>query len=194
LTKTVVPVHIPIGEEAIFKISDQGDEFMGRLALDPQVGVVLGGESRHGTGECDYRKKKEFRLSFAVYVADVNESNVGLIASDSTSLWPTEGDTFWFRAQKGRLWTKDGKNSIKHDKGRLPINIQDKSEKCATMDKKFCETDLQGMRLECPKTCELYLEDDVYYAKYFQGINPSSAAAAPSQCIEDSNHPTCKVK
>mmetsp|Transcript_26645 Transcript_26645/g.63514 ORF Transcript_26645/g.63514 Transcript_26645/m.63514 type:complete len:838 (-) Transcript_26645:227-2740(-) len=190
----IVPVHIPIGEDAIFKISDQGDEYMGRLALDPQVGVVLGGESRHGTGECDYRKKKDFRLSFAVYVADINESNVDLIASDSTSLWPTEGDTFWFQAQKGRLWTKDGKNSIKNDKGRFSVNIQDKSEKCATMDKKLCETDLQGMRLECPKTCELYLEDDVYYAKYFQGINPAAAASAPSQCIEDSTHPTCKVE
>lgn len=197
----IVPVHIPVDDRAVFKIADRAedddgkvdDEFMGRLDLDPQVGVILGGESRHGTGECNYRPKKEFRLSFAVYVADINESNVDLIASDSTSLWPTEGDTFWLRAQKGRLWTKDGKNSIKYDKGRMPIHIQDSSDECASMDRKLCETDVQGMRLDCPKTCELYLEDDVYYAKYFNGINPSTASG-PSECTEDASHPTCKAQ
>merc|ERR1712238_634649 len=96
----IVPVHIPKNEVAHFKLSDQGDDYQGRLRLDPNVGVIQGGESRHGTGECNYRKEEEFRLSFAVYVADVNERNIDMIASDSTSLWPTMGDTFFIRAQK----------------------------------------------------------------------------------------------
>jgi len=175
----IVPVHIPADDVAIFKLSDKGDDFQGKLRLDPNVGVVLGGESRHGTGECNYREKEEFRLSFAVYVADINDDNIEMIASDSTSLWPTSGDTFFFEAQKGRLWTADGRNSIKHDKGRMPMNIRDNHPSCATMDKSLCMTDVQGMRLHCPKTCELYLEDDVYYAKYF-----------PNQTAPNQN-PTC---
>jgi hypothetical protein len=186
----IVPVHIPDGEVSLFKLSDVGDDVTGQLRLDPNVGVVLGGESRHGTGPCDYRKNEQFRLSFAVYIADINDKNVDLIASDSTSLWPTTGDTFWFRAQKGRLWTRDGKHSLKNDQGRLPINIEDNSPECATMHKEKCMTDLQGLRLECPKTCELYLEDDKYYAKYFPN-SPRRKSIMPSSCQEDATHPTC---
>merc|ERR1712238_203238 len=167
---------------------DQGDDYQGRLRLDPNVGVIQGGESRHGTVECNYRKEEEFRLSFAVYVADVNERNIDMIASDSTSLWPTMGDTFFIRAQKGRLWSKNGKKSIKHDSGRLPMNIQDKVKACATMDKVLCMTDLQGMRLRCPKTCELYLEDDVYYAKYFP---KSDMAPNQNPTCDDNNDSAC---
>ncbi|KAL3918054.1 MAG: hypothetical protein SGILL_004424 [Bacillariaceae sp.] len=184
----IVPVHIPEDDVALFKLCDVGDEEgAGRLRLDPNVGVVLGGESVHGTGECNYRATEDFRLSFAVYVADINDENVELIASDSTSLWPNEGDTFWFEAQKGRLWTRDGTHSLKNDRGRLPMNIQDISAECAKMDKALCETDLKGMRLKCPKTCELYLEDDAYFAKYF----PDSINAMPTACKADASHPTC---
>ena len=198
----IVPVHIPADDVAIFKLTDKDDDFQGQMKLDPNVGVVLGGESRHGTGECNYRPKEEFRLSFAVYFADINESNIELIADDSTSLWPTSGDTFFFRAQKGRLWTKDGTNSITYDKGRQPMNIQDKfPEKCSKMDKSLCETDLQGMRLRCPKTCELYLEDDVYYNKYFPtsefrrivtpNKNPTCNKDDKNNNTADNNNPSC---
>ncbi|KAG7374770.1 hypothetical protein IV203_013865 [Nitzschia inconspicua] len=187
----IVPVHIPEGEVSMFKLADAEDDATGALKLDPNVGVVLGGESRHGTGECNYRKKEEFRLSFAIYVADIDDANVDLIASDSTSLWPTEGDTFWFQAQKGRLWTRDGKHSLQNDQGRLPLYIEDDSEECATMDKKKCMTDLKGLRLLCPKTCELYLEDDIYYAKYFPNSERRNISK-PATCQEDANHPTCE--
>lgn len=183
----IVPVHIPLDDVAIFKLSDKEDDFQGRLKLDPNVGVVLGGESRHGTGECNYRKNEDFRLSFAVYVADINDENIDMIASDSTSLWPTSGDTFFFQAQKGRLWSKDGKNSIKYDKGRLPMNIQDNHPRCETLDKGLCMTDLQRMRLMCPKTCELYLEDDVYYAKYF----PNQTAPNQNPTCRNQDDPSC---
>jgi len=172
----IVPVHIPIGHTAKFYVGDQEDEDrMGKVNMDPNVGIVLGGESSHGTGECSYRKEKEFRLSFAVYVADINEDNVELIASDSTSLWPTNGDTEWFRAQEGRLWSKDGSTSLKNDKGRKPLHVQDKHPKCSK-SQHLCEKDVQGMRLLCPKTCKLYLEDDVYYSKLF----PEGGYPAPT--------------
>lgn len=183
----IVPVHIPANDVAIFKLSDRDDDYQGKLRLDPNVGVILGGTSRHGTGECNYRKNEDFRLSFAIYVADINDDNVDLIASDSTSLWPTSGDTFFLEAQKGRMWTRDGKNSLKWDKGRMPMNIQDKHPRCETMDKSLCMTDTQGFRLMCPKTCELYLEDDVYYAKYFPNrTTPNQTPTCSSQ-----DDPTC---
>jgi hypothetical protein len=185
----IVPVHIPEGYDATFGLSDKGDSFIGKLKLDPDVGVVLGGESRHGTGVCDYRAKEEFRLSFAVYVADISKENVELIASDSTSLWPTEGDTEWFWAQRGRVWTKDGSHSLKTDKGRRPMNVQDKLGDCPQM-KHMCDTDLLGIRLKCPKTCELYLEDGVYYAKYFS-LSEANNGSAPSCPSDDPTHPTC---
>lgn len=185
----IVPVHIPADDVAIFKISDKGDDFQGRIRLDPNVGVVLGGESRHGTGECNYREHEDFRLSFAVYVADINEENIEMIASDSTSLWPTQGDTFFFESQKGRLWTKDGKNSLARDRGRERMNIEDSDPECATMDKDLCMTDVKGMRLECPKTCELYLEDDVYYAKYFPNRTAGGQQSEPPTC----DAPTCEA-
>jgi hypothetical protein len=124
----------------------------------------------HGTGECNYRSNEDFRLSFAVYVADISDANIDLITT--TSLWPTtsgwDNTLHWFEAQKNRIWTKNGTNSLLHDKGRLTMNIQDYDVKaCSTMKKDLCMTDLQGMRSQCPKTCELYFEDDVYYAKYF---------------------------
>ncbi len=183
----IVPVHIPADDVAIFKISDKGDDYQGKIKLDPNVGVVLGGESRHGTGECNYREKEDFRLSFAIYVADINDDNVELIASDSTSLWPTSGDSWFLESQKGRLWTKDGKNSIKWDQGRKPFNIQDSHPVCATKGKELCMTDVQGFRLLCPKKCELYLEDDVYYAKYF----PNRTAPNQDPTCSNPDAPSC---
>jgi hypothetical protein len=65
------------------------------------------------------------------------------------------------------------------------MHVQDKRENCP-QKKDQCDTDLLGIRLECPKTCQLYLEDDVYYAKYF------SQEAQPPACPADNpDHPTC---
>lgn len=157
----IVPVYIPENQKAQFYVSDRGDEDeKGITNLDPNVGIILGGESPHGTGECNYREEKEFRLSFAIYVADINDENVELIASDSTSLWPTQGDTEWFAAQRGRLWSKDGTASLKKDKGRQPMVVEDLVDDCTVEE---CESDATGKRLQCPKTCRLYLNDKDYY-------------------------------
>jgi hypothetical protein len=181
----IIPVHIPSGHDAIFMLSDRGDDYEGHIKLDPNVGIVLGGESKHGTGKCDYRAEEDFRLLFAVYVADITDDNVELIASDSTSLWPTDGDTNWFLAQKGRLWTRDGKNSLLNDTGREPLDVQDLQEECPQLIDQ-CEKDLNGVRLQCPKTCGLYLEDDVYYKRFFPNRD-----GPPSCSADQPENPTC---
>lgn len=182
----IVPVYIPEGEKATFYLGEDDYENWGLAELKPNTGFVLGGESQHGTGECDYTEKEDFRLSFAVYVADINDENIDLIASDNTSLWPTGGDTDWFVAQKGRLFSRSGDASLANDKGRKPLNVEDKDDDCAE-SKHLCETDLQGKRLRCPKTCKLYMEDEEYYAKLKaeRGSSlPSPTCQTPS-CSED---------
>lgn len=156
----IVPVHIPARKTAQFYVADTSDdEGKGITNLDPNVGIILGGQSSHGTGECNYRAEKDFRLSFAIYVADINDDNVELIASDSTSLWPTQGATEWFTSQRGRLWSKDGSMSLKNDAGRTSMNVVDLVDDCTMTE---CESDPQGKRLQCPKTCRLYLNDEDY--------------------------------
>jgi hypothetical protein len=57
---------------------------------------------------CSYRATKDFRLSFAIYMADITEDSYELVASDTTLLWPTEGDTQWIWALQG--WEQESKN------------------------------------------------------------------------------------
>ena len=189
----IVPVHIPANDHAKFCVASRDWESVGEVKLDPSFGVVLGGESVHGTGKCDYRETKDFRLSFAVYVADINEDNVDLIASDSTSLWPTKGDTFWFRAQEGRLWSKhDVNKTLKTDSGRKPLTVEDQDSSCEKMDPNLCMTDPHGRRLSCPKTCQLYLENDLYYSK-LEAFLPSSVSASNVAEQPTCESPTCSA-
>ena len=70
---------------------------------------------------------------------------IDLIASDTTSLWPTQGDTDWFWSQQGRFWSRDGTKSLKKDTGRKPLNVQDHDAECPSK-KHLCETDPLGWR------------------------------------------------
>jgi hypothetical protein len=159
----IVPLHIPENQTATFCIAESNaDDRVGTIKLTPHVGLVVGGESAHGTGACSYRATKDFRMSLAIYMADITEDNLELVASDTTSLWPTEGDTQWIWAQRGRLWSKDGSKSLKNDKGRYPLHVEDEHEKCPEW-KNLCASDPTGIRLKCPKTCKVYMEDDAYY-------------------------------
>jgi len=160
----IVPIHIPEDDVAALYVGEDNNENWGTVNLQPDVGILVGGESLHGTAKCDYREAKDFRLSFAIYMADVNDDNVDLVASDSTSLWPSIGDSSFIASQRERLWTRDGTASLVNDKGRKPFNVQDEDSDCAR-SKHLCDTDLLGKRLRCPKTCNLYMEDEVYYAK-----------------------------
>ena len=187
----IVPVHIPAEKNATFCVANSERDLVGEVKLDPSYGVVLGGESVHGTGKCHYRDTKDFRLSFAVYVADINDDNIDLIASDSTSLWPSKGDTFWFAAQEGRLWSKEDPNkTLKTDGGRKPLTVVDQNKLCSKMPPKMCMEDPQGLRLQCPKTCQLYLENDLYYSK-LETFLPSSASDTKNVEQPTCESPTC---
>jgi hypothetical protein len=157
------PIHIPENDTGKLYIGDYERHSKATVNLRYDSAIVIGGETLHGTGECDYRDKRDLRLLLNVYIADVDsEQSVERIARDSTSLWPTYGDKEWFFSQKHRFYSRDGSNSMEFDRGRKPLNVVDEDEKCPEM-KHLCEDDPDGWRLKCPKTCRVYLEDGEYY-------------------------------
>lgn len=161
----VVPLYIPKGGAPLY-VEDL--ERHASLEMRYNVGTLLGAESLHGTAECDYRADRDVRLSVAIYLADVNEENLEMIASDSTSLWPTQGDMAWFNTQRGRFWKRDGSRSMVEDKGREPLGVEDFVEYCEELmvtEKSLCMEDPTGVRLDCPKTCEVYSDDALYYSR-----------------------------
>ena len=179
----IVPLYIP-EDGATLYVGD--DERAKPIQMSYDTGVLLGAGTRHGTGECDYREKGDVRLSVAIYVADVNDDNVEIVASDSTSLWPTQGDVHWFGSQAGRFWRRDGSRSLKTDKGRAPIAVKDNRRDCAKHTDR-CESDPAGFRLECPKTCKVYLEDEVYYSQLAAMVDSNSSTSSR----KSHSQPTC---
>jgi hypothetical protein len=188
----IIPVHIPENQTATFCIAENQGEREGTIKLTQHVGVIVGGESSHGTGACNYRATKDFRLSFAIYMADITEENFELVASDTTSLWPTEGDTHWIWAQRGRLWSKDGSKSLKNDKGRYPLHVEDKHVKCPEWNN-LCVSDPTGVRLKCPKTCKVYMEDDVYY-EFLANMTSSTKNTAATSTQHTAAHDPMTLK
>jgi hypothetical protein len=163
----IVPVHIPKSGYPMYVGDGSGYK---PVNVTYNAGLVVGADTNHGTGDCDYRETGEMRLSFAIYMADINDENVERIAADETSLWPTDGDVDWLLAQTGRAWSKDGKKSLKNDTGRTPIHVQDEREDCS-MSTDRCLTDLAGFRLSCAKTCVLYMENDEYYSMFAESAS-----------------------
>lgn len=45
------------------------------LQLHHNIGALIGGETLHGTADCDYRGLKDIHLSVIIYIAQVNEEN-----------------------------------------------------------------------------------------------------------------------
>jgi hypothetical protein len=158
----IFPVHIPENRTAPLYLGNENSTTIGSTNLQRNVGVLLDGETPHGTGVVDYKKDKDFRVAFAVWMADINEENVDIISNDSTALWPPEGDKAWFWAQRGRVWSKDGMRSLKNDQGRKPLKVVDTVDGCR---KDKCEGEnLEQIRRNCAKTCRVYLDDEEYYS------------------------------
>lgn len=187
----IVPLYIPEDGASLYVGDDERG--MKTIQMKYNIGVFQGAGTRHGTGECDYREKKDVRLSVAIYVADVNPFNVDVVASESTALWPTQGDVRWFMAQRGRLWKHDDPSrSLKNDKGRQPIRVKDKRSDCQEQEKELCVSDPAGFRLECPKTCKVYLADDEYYTQLGAMVNNKSQPAVQTTVNEPiCTEPTC---
>ncbi|KAL7553612.1 hypothetical protein ACHAWF_018654, partial [Thalassiosira exigua] len=185
----VVPLYIPEDGATLYVADPRRHE---PLRMKYNVGTLLGAATRHGTAECNYRDKQDVRLSVAIYMADVDEDNVEVVASDSTSLWPSQGDVEWFWSQRGRLWRRDGSRSLKEDVGRAPLNVEDYIEGCEE-NEEMCTSDPEGFRLECPKTCKVNMEDGEYYRTLGAMVDElkKPAPAQPPVCENGGEGPGC---
>lgn len=161
------PLILPKHYKATLTIGDdEDDERRDDLPFTPNIGFLLGGDTSHATGECDFRSKEEIRVAVSVYIIDVNKQNVELISSDSTALFPIPNQVDWFLAQKGRLWGKG--NSLKKDKGRHALTAKDKApDKCPELARQGKCKDLWGVRMQCLKSCGVYIDNDRYFSEFF---------------------------
>eukprot|EP00527_Entomoneis_sp_CCMP2396_P006502 CAMPEP_0198140390 /NCGR_PEP_ID=MMETSP1443-20131203/3546_1 /TAXON_ID=186043 /ORGANISM="Entomoneis sp., Strain CCMP2396" /LENGTH=386 /DNA_ID=CAMNT_0043802785 /DNA_START=85 /DNA_END=1245 /DNA_ORIENTATION=- len=127
------------------------------------VGVLVGGDTLHGTGNCDYRENKEFRLAIAVYLIDINEENVEEFASDDTAYYPPMGSYDFLLSQAGRHW--GGNSSLANDFGRGALGVEDEHDDCAEWiqaDKVMCDNNSEARSI-CLYSCNVFLDDEVYY-------------------------------
>jgi hypothetical protein len=131
--------------------------------------VVLGGSSPHGTTKVDYRKTREFRMALSVFVDDIDEYNVYGF-DDDTASFPPAGDLDYLLAQAGRHWGRHA--SLVTDKGRRPHPVEDDDpDNCPKWaEEGWCIKDVET-RNACIKTCNVYLEDDIYYEKLGKLLN-----------------------
>ena len=153
----LIPIYLPERDHASLYIGGM-DGICAPINLQYNVATVIGSDSWHGTGECDFRDTGEFRLSMSIWVSEMTEANIKVISDDGLSPWPMPDDKDWYRAQTGRRITTES------DRGRLPSYIvQDKQDDCEKV-KDQCETDLYGVRAQCALTCGAYMEDYEYHS------------------------------
>jgi len=145
----LIPVYLPEGDdhEASLHIASEEDGWVGEINLRYNIATVIGSDSWHGTGECDYRDSKGFRFSISIWVSEMTERNVEVIATDPTSPWPLRNDTEWYWAQAGRR--------LIDDSGRGPFEFQDKRLDCDKVQK---QCHLWKVRSDCARTCGLYMD------------------------------------
>uniref|UniRef100_A0A7S1VWC8 Uncharacterized protein n=1 Tax=Grammatophora oceanica TaxID=210454 RepID=A0A7S1VWC8_9STRA len=173
----VFPVRLPTSGRAQLDLSSTMEEKDSHpVSFRKNTGILLGGRSIHGTGQCNYRAAEEFRASLTIYLADITEQNIELIAGDSTALFPNQGDESWLRTQAGRVWGHG--NSLKQDLGRRPYGVSDDPKfDCPALAKEGkCESDLKRVRKRCSKSCKVYMEDDAYYEHLAQLMDTTTKA------------------
>lgn len=69
--------------------------------------IGVGDDTKHNTGNIDYRSTRGMLVMATIYVADINEDNVFSILKDFTDSFPPN-DEQYFLKQRGRHWNKEG--------------------------------------------------------------------------------------
>lgn len=157
------PLGLPKNEKAQLYIADEtNDRRSAPVDYTMDVGILMSGDTEHATGDCDYRHDKGLRVAVSIYIADMNEKIAKMISQDGTALFPVPFNTDWLMAQKGRHW-EEGK-SLAHDKGRKPFTAKDKLQDCGVFAKVgLCEKDPWYTRVNCQKSCKIFMDDEQYY-------------------------------
>jgi hypothetical protein len=190
--KAVIPIHMPQGGASLC-VADDDCERASPTQMRHDQGIALGGATCHGTGECDCREQRDVRLSVAVHLTDVNHDNVEHVAGD-TSFWSTGGDADWHVTQQGKLWQRDGSQSLRDDVGRKPSNAENDRSDCQAM-KHLCAADPTGFRLDRAKTRGACLEDDACCSTLETRKSTFGNAKAPVIAKEHTEQePSCEMQ
>ena len=166
------PLVLPKNDVAQLRIGKSKKQ-NGLVNFEANVGVLLGMDTWHSTADCDYRDDNDLRVAVSVYLADVNEDNVELLSEDGTALFPIPGQADWILAQQGRLW-KNGVG-LTADQGRKPFDVEDEYVECPEWaEEGKCESDLTGVRMECLKSCKIYVDDELYFSEVVRATEKDS--------------------
>ena len=158
----IFPLVIPESGPSQLLVGDREATMEVPVNFVHDVGVLVGGDSKHGTGNCDYRETGEFRLAIALYFEDINEENVDEFASDTTAYFPPNGHEGYYLAQAGRHWGRG--HSLDNDKGRAAYKFEDNADyDCESAAAKGqCDADME-LRNACVKSCKVILDDESYF-------------------------------
>ncbi|KAL7540281.1 hypothetical protein ACHAXR_009997 [Thalassiosira sp. AJA248-18] len=145
------------GEDAGAELIVEGDnKVKGEIHYSKNVGWVNGDGTRHGTALCDHRAHRGVRITATVFMADVREDNLSVLAEDTSSIFPPmEHQSEWIWAQRGRHWRRGGGPGLQFDQGRAAFEVGgDVYENCT---EEACNTE-KG-RNKCLKTCKVFMDD-----------------------------------
>jgi hypothetical protein len=159
----LVGIHSPLDAGAELYIEND-EERRGEVKYGSNAGILVGDGTRHGTKECDHRSQREVRITCSIYLADVTEDNLSILAGDTTSIFPPTGrvSADWMWRQRGRHWDKNGGRSLMEDVGRTSFSVEDDSDDCSRYQCLAVEVDVGGYRNDCMKTCEVFMDDNDY--------------------------------
>ena len=157
----LVGIHSPedAGPELIVESDERGK---GEVYYGRNAGILVGDETRHGTRECDHSANQGVRITASIYLADVTKENVGILAGDTTSIFPPmeEYGESWIFSQQGRHWRKEGGGpGLVGDPGRASFQFKDNARGCTKND---CYDEGDKQRNDCLKTCQVFIDDEIY--------------------------------
>jgi hypothetical protein len=78
-----------------------------KVDYEYDVAIGLGDHTRHTTGDIDYRESGGMLVAASIYLADINEDNVGNLIKDFTDPFPPL-DKQYLLKQRGIHWNKEG--------------------------------------------------------------------------------------
>lgn len=156
----------------------QQDGHQGLVDFDMNVAMVIPPNTAHTFGQGDFSQNKSVALICTVWLADITQESVETLAYADASYFPVIGDVDYLWFQRGRFW-RHGGASLKNDTGQKLFVVEDYAsmEYCeARAQKGYCDDFVTNTRQECPKTCNVYLEDEVYHKFLYSDSRDCSAA------------------
>jgi len=169
----VFPIYLSEHKVAQLYVGNEEEKMVAPVDLDYHHGLLVGGDTTHGTANYDYRKDGGFQVFASITIADLHNDNLDkIISGDRTAIFP--GQTEWLMAQQGRFWGGTQGGSFEFDTGRKPFQAVDALENCNDLAQRgLClksseskdDPNLWDVRTHCPQSCGIYIDDATYFTK-----------------------------